>query len=127
MNDAASPATATDASQKPSHAQHFFREYWVLVFFGTLFMLTMGLPLIFSGFLSLYAFVFLALMLVGFSLALIFPAMFPVFMLIAVGVVAVMTPVWLTTNFLAYMALVIVALGLLFFSKFVVGSGKKSS
>ncbi|MEB3207200.1 MAG: hypothetical protein VKK59_07660 [Vampirovibrionales bacterium] len=102
------------------HVQGFFRQYWVLVFFGTLFVLTMGVPLIFSGFLSLYAFVFLALMLLGFALALVLPAFFPLFILIAIGVVAALTPVWLASNFLAYMALVVITLALLFFAKFVV-------
>jgi fatty acid desaturase len=102
------------------HVQNFFRQYWVLVFFGTMFLLTMGMPLIFSGFLSAYAFGFLALMLIGFAMALVIPALFPVFILIAIGVVAALTPVWLASNFLAYMALVVVTLALLFFGKFVV-------
>jgi hypothetical protein len=59
----------------------FFSEFWVMIFFGSLFVLMMSIPLVMTGTLTLPGIVIFFSFILALVLALILPVLLPVFLL----------------------------------------------
>ncbi|MDX2084006.1 MAG: flavodoxin domain-containing protein, partial [Candidatus Melainabacteria bacterium] len=66
------PQSSHDPSNEAEHSitevKHFFAEFWPVVLFGSFFLLTMTMPMVFSGFLTLQVFGIVSAFLVGLAL-----------------------------------------------------------
>jgi hypothetical protein len=87
------PQEEASSVNKPFHyASVIFQECWVLLFFGSLFVLMVTLPLVFSGFLSMAAFAIVVAFLGALMIGVVLPKLIGIYILFLTILMFVLQP-----------------------------------
>jgi hypothetical protein len=82
----------TPQENNPLSVSGFFREFWPLLIFGTLFLTMFTLPLVFTGFLTLHGLLIVLAFIVALLLAFIQPWALGVYLLLLATLIFVFQP-----------------------------------
>jgi hypothetical protein len=91
----------------------FFHEFWPLMFFGLFFLMTMSLPLLFTGFLSLHALLIAFALLAALGLVLVLPKLMAFYVLLmALAVFFLQPQAWQTSTAIGIIFLMFTVIGM---------------